>query len=565
MDRQLKLSMAVPISTKSVGKPSQLHARQKQRRQRQRRMLCCALLITFVAAGLLAYETKAPLAQTDAAYIPPMNTPPAEPALGAGAAAGLPVADAAGQVANPTPSAETSVPAAAAGLSVLNTPAASIDYGENTPILYYAQSGDSMGVLAVRFGVETTEITSADPLPAEGFIPEGQLLLIPDRLDETSANLKLFPDSEVVNSPSAVDFDVSAFVSQAGGYLATYQEFVYGSGMMSGAAIIEKVAREFSIHPRLLLTLIEYESGWVYDMPQSRYQVNYPLGINLGESVGLYHQLEFAAGVLGTGYYGWREGTMMVLVFPNGEELRLAAELNCGSVGLMYYFAQQLNPLEWQAALYAENSVFKTYQAMFGDPWLIAQEYEPLFTPNVVQPDLILPFDIGVTWSLTVGPHAAWGAADVRAALDFAPPSSAPGCETNYAWVNAAADGLVVRSWDGTVVIDLDGDGFEQTGWNLIYLHMASFGRVAQGTWVKAGDHLGHPSCEGGIATGNHLHLVRKYNGEWVPAEGPLTFNLQGWKAKAGSQPLSGWLVKGDQIVRASVVGGAASQITRAQ
>ena len=34
---------------------------------------------------------------------------------------------------------------------------------------------------------------------------------------------------------------------------------------------------------------------------------------------------------------------------------------------------------------------------MFGNAWLIAQEFEPLFTPAVLQPELILPFEPGVT------------------------------------------------------------------------------------------------------------------------------------------------------------------------
>ncbi len=146
------------------------------------------------------------------------------------------------------------------------------------------------------------------------------------------------------------------------------------------------------------------------------------------------------------------------------------------------------------------------------------------------------------------------GAADVRAALDFSPPSAEPGCGENWSWVTAAGPGLVVRSEAGTVVVDMDGDGYEQTGWNIIYLHIATAHRVPVGTWVEAGDRIGHPSCEGGISTGTHLHIARKYNGEWVPAEGPLSFVMSGWKAKSGSQYLSGWLVKGDEVVKANTV-----------
>lgn len=460
----------------------------------------------------------------------------------------------------PTDNEETPEPEV---LASIPTQAHLIQYEENAPILYYAQSGDSIGVLAVRFGVETGEITSTSALPEEGFISEGQLLLIPNRLGQTSSNLKFFPDSEVVNSPSSIDFDTKSFVDQAGGYLAGYNEAVYAFDVMSGADIIDKVATEFAIHPRLLLALLEYQSGWVYgSRPDNEFDQYYPLGIKL-DAVGLYHQLVQAAGVIESGYYGWREGTVVTAEFKDGWKLRLAAELNCGSVGLMQFFASLSRFEDWSNDLYGENGFLATYSKMFGDPWLIAQKFEPLFTPDVLQPELILPFQPGIVWSYTVGPHAAWGAADVRAALDFAPPSAETGCHTNWTWITSVGPGLVVRSQDGAVVVDMDGDGFGQTGWNIIYLHVATANRVPVGTWLEAGDKIGHPSCEGGKSTGTHLHITRRYNGEWVPAEGPLAFVMSGWKAKASSNYLDGWLVRGEEVKTASIYGSPVSHISR--
>lgn len=460
----------------------------------------------------------------------------------------------------PTDNEETPEPEV---LASIPTQAHLIQYEENAPILYYAQSGDSIGVLAVRFGVETGEITSTSALPEEGFISEGQLLLIPNRLEQTSSNLKFFPDSEVVNSPSSIDFDTKSFVDQAGGYLANYSEAVYAFDVMSGADIIDKVATEFAIHPRLLLALLEYQSGWVYgSRPDNEFDQYYPLGIKL-DAVGLYHQLVQAAGVIESGYYGWREGTVVTAEFKDGWKLRLAAELNCGSVGLMQFFASLSRFEDWSNDLYGENGFLATYSKMFGDPWLIAQKFEPLFTPDVLQPELILPFQPGIVWSYTVGPHAAWGAADVRAALDFAPPSAETGCHTNWTWITSVGPGLVVRSQDGAVVVDMDGDGFGQTGWNIIYLHVATANRVPVGTWLEAGDKIGHPSCEGGKSTGTHLHITRRYNGEWVPAEGPLAFVMSGWKAKASSNYLDGWLVRGEEVKTASIYGSPVSHISR--
>jgi hypothetical protein len=78
---------------------------------------------------------------------------------------------------------------------------------------------------------------------------------------------------------------------------------------------------------------------------------------------------------------------------------------------------------------------------------------------------------------------------------------------------------LIVRSEQGTVVLDLDGDGNESSGWTVLYLHLASAGRVAAGTVVQTGDAIGLPSCEGGFSSATHMHIALRYNGEWVPAD----------------------------------------------
>jgi hypothetical protein len=112
-------------------------------------------------------------------------------------------------------------------------------------------------------------------------------------------------------------------------------------------------------------------------------------------------------------------------------------------------------------------------------------------------------------------------------------------------------------------MLDLDGDGNEETGWSLLYLHIATEGRVPLGTWVEVDDRLGQPSCEGGVSTGTHLHFARKYNGEWVLADGPLPFNLDGWIAHRGDKVYTGTLTRDDKTITASVVGEKWSVIFR--
>ena len=96
-------------------------------------------------------------------------------------------------------------------------------------------------------------------------------------------------------------------------------------------------------------------------------------------------------------------------------------------------------------------------------------------------------------------------------------------------------------------MIDLDGDGHEETGWVLFHLHVASEGRVPVGTHLNQGDYIGHPSCEGGYSESMHLHFARKYNGEWIAADGPWPLVLSGWVA-GGPGDYEGTLTKEGEL-----------------
>jgi murein DD-endopeptidase MepM/ murein hydrolase activator NlpD len=162
-----------------------------------------------------------------------------------------------------------------------------------------------------------------------------------------------------------------------------------------------------------------------------------------------------------------------------------------------------------------------------------------------------LPFAPGVTWSFTGGPHGGWDSGSAWAAMDFAPPGEGAGCVTSDAWVVAVADGYIIRAQDGAVVQDLDNDGYEQTGWTVLYMHIESRDRVQPNTYVYAGDRIGHPSCEGGVSNATHLHLARRYNGEWIPADGGLPFILDGWVSSGDGILYNGFLTRGTTVLEA--------------
>ncbi|MBE0408392.1 MAG: LysM peptidoglycan-binding domain-containing protein [Anaerolineales bacterium] len=446
--------------------------------------------------------------------------------------------------------------------SPIQTPTEIID---DSPIMYFSQTGDTLPAIAARFNVGADEITSLDLdiIPESTWLEPNQRLIIPRRVGNTTPSTHIFPDSEVVFSPSAVGFDIHEFTQQAGGYLSTYREYLGSTGMTSGADVVYRVAIENSINPRLLLALLEYQSGWVYGQPEIQSQIDYAMGIPIPRYAGLYHQLSLSVNQLSMGYYGWREGRITEITFRDGISSRLAPELNAGSVALQFYFAQRRESLGWYETLEPSGSFLTLYNDMFGDPWERAQVVEPLFSHALEQPPLILPFMLNQRWALTGGPHGAWDRDGAMAAIDFAPGSVEPGCVKSDAFAVAAAAGLIVRSENAVVAIDLDGDGHEQTGWVLMYLHIAQDGRIPAGTWVDVGDPIGHPSCEGGRSTGTHIHIARKYNGEWVPADGPLPFILSGWRVHAGENPYEGIMTRDDEEVVASQLSVGASHIFR--
>ena len=427
---------------------------------------------------------------------------------------------------------------------------------------YQVQPGDTLLALAGRFTIDPLQIASGDDLNTSGLLEPGQLLVIPNQSGEVFDLPALFPDSEVIFSPTSLDFSINGYISSAGGYLSTYSEEI-DKELLSGAEIVRRVAYDTSINPRLLLAVLEYRSGWVRGQSPSPVSQTHPLGFNVPGYTGLYKELSLAAKQLNMAYYAWRIGELAQLRFPNGTRQALDPRANAGTVAVQDLFARLYSPPYWEDVLYGENPFNLLYEQMFGDPWARATRFGALFPADLAQPQLELPFLPGERWAFTGGPHISWNTGTPRGALDFAPVTGEPACAVSRAWVTASASGLVARSERGVVIVDLDGDGFEQTGWVLVYMHIAQSERIPAGTRVNVDERLGHPSCEGGAATGTHVHIARKYNGEWLPAYGVVPFVLSGWEVQAGQRAYEGYLVKGDLIVTARPEGSSPSSIVR--
>ena len=192
-----------------------------------------------------------------------------------------------------------------------------------------------------------------------------------------------------------------------------------------------------------------------------------------------------------------------------------------------------------------------------------ARTLGPLFPDGLQAPTLELPFAPGEEWALTGGLHEDWNTGTPLGALDFAPITGESHCAVSRAWVTASAPGIVTRSENGALQVALVDSAGNTTGWELLYMHVADQDRAAVGAHVSTNDPIGHPSCEGGVATGSHVHLVRMYRGEWIGAGDPFPYILSGWLALPGEQPYQSSLVKGDQVVVALPGAGANSIIVR--
>lgn len=425
---------------------------------------------------------------------------------------------------------------------------------------YTVQTGDNMQALAVRFNTNIEEIRQANPIiPMDATtLPPGMPMKIPIYFEPLwGSSFQILPDSLFINGPAQVGFDTQAFVAEQPGWLNGYREYA-ADAHRSGAEIIDLVARNFSVSPRLLLALLEYQAGALSQPVLSEENTTYPLEMVDRKHHGLYLQLVKAANTLNNGYYPWRSGDLQTITRLDGSLERPDPWQNAATISLQYYFSLIYSPEKYIEAT-GSQGIAKTYQALFGDPW---QANQPHIPGSLTQPDFLLPFEVGTTWALTGGPHTGWGTGAPFAAIDFAPPSVKGGCVPSQEWVTAVAPGLVIRSEPGIVVLDLDKDGDERTGWVIFHLHLETGGRVPVGTEVEAGQPLGHPSCEGGTSTGTHVHIARIYNGEWMLAQGPLAFNFEGWVAHNGAVPYLGTLTRYGRTVTACVCSNQPSFIT---
>lgn len=449
------------------------------------------------------------------------------------------------QPATPTPLKPTAVAATATATPEPVSPALPIPTPPSQLVEFYTvQAGDTLGAISFEYDIGLDELIALNKLdPESAIIQVGQTLNVPLRVSRTGPVIPLLPDSEVVYSPAYVDFDVAQFIAEQGGYLAGYTERVNGVEL-SSAEIINRVARQFSVGPRVLLAFIEYYGGWVTQPNPAELRV--PLGPATPYGENLFLQLSWTANRLNEGYYDYKRSGSIAVRFRNGSRAVVPYGLNAGTVAIQNTLAVHTSWDNWQSAIQPDGFM-QTYHDLFGDP--AAFTIEPLVPLSLTQPPMQLPWEKGQTFYFTGGPHAAYGVGSAWSAVDFGPPDVLGSCFYSNENITAVADGQLILGRPGEFYLDLDGDGNLQTGWVLLYLHVVALDSVSSGQMVKAGTPLGVATCEGGRSTSSHIHLARRYNGEWLDAAGPIPMVLSGWQVVGAVGEYNGEVVR-DGIVK---------------
>ena len=462
----------------------------------------------------------------------------------------------------PTPLALSPVPDAPLSNPTADAPRPVVEY----PLQHIIQAGENLSSVAQRYNVTVDTLLDINDLENPNILSIGQAIQLPEAPSGITPTFKILPDARIVRAPGSQDFDLASFIAQQPGYIriatdevaTRLQDGTERIDTLNAAQIVERISLNFSVDPRLLLILLEHRGGWLSNPNVPELLQQYPFippefspGV---DRAGMYKQLEWVANQINFGYYSWKYRQMAILSFPAGGRLLLASGLNAGTVALQYFFSQLNTVDRWQIDV-SLDGFYRRYVQYFGDPF--ANVIDPIFPDVTEQPELILPFANGETWLFTGGAHGGWGWGSAWSSIDLAPPDDRedglPFCYVSETTVNAVSSGVIARSGDGVVVLDLDGDGIEETGWVIFYLHIADQDRIPAGTQVNAGDPIGRAACSGGYSIATHLHIARKHNGEWIPADcGSClpgnqrpSFVMGGWRVvEIPGQEYQGYLVR---------------------
>lgn len=418
---------------------------------------------------------------------------------------------------------------------------------------YTAMDGDTLPALAARFNTTEKEIRDANPVLPDHTttLPQGLPMQIPIyyRIGWGSS-YKILADAQFVNGPADKGFSARSYTDRQPGWFKYYTTYSDNRNLRGGE-LVDYISEVYSISAKLLLAVLQYMTDALNDpVFQNDFNNRSVLGMPGDRYRTLSGQFNQLAEFFNDHYYSYKAGNFSEYELKDGSLIRVDPWLNACSAALQAYFAHVLSAEDYYIAI-GPNGFVKTYKEMFGD-FPAVEDYPAHLPGSLEQIELRLPFNDGEAWTYTGGPHTAWGSMHPYAAIDFAPPAQEHGCFVSYSDVIAPHSGTIVRKGTGMAMLDMDDDGDERTGWVLLFLHLKTESIPPLGTYVEMGDTLGHPSCDGGTSSGTHVHIARKYNGEWIEAGGIIPLNMDNWITENGEVKYEGIMRRYSSYVIAS-------------
>jgi murein DD-endopeptidase MepM/ murein hydrolase activator NlpD len=239
------------------------------------------------------------------------------------------------------------------------------------------------------------------------------------------------------------------------------------------------------------------------------------------------------------------ERVLPPLVTPSGVIIEPAPETNAGTYAIMAALAfLDIQNLPARLDNNSNDGFYMTYQRIFNNEnpldesndLSIPGEFSAMAAPDTL---LQLPYLRGFSWKFG-GVHDASGSGGDKSSIDFYPSGSTWGIDTSGMWVVAAADGLATKLTPAdpalnSCYVKISHSGIQNSGWETVYYHLNVPSSIVFPSSVKQNDKIGviannnaQATCNGGSASGPHVHFSLKYNGLYTAIDGT---------------PLSGWYV----------------------
>lgn len=374
--------------------------------------------------------------------------------------------------------------------------------------------------------------------------------------------LALKPSSTATPTPEPVDdfFDPQRFSYEHNFYVPEIQAFLeeypgplkdeyfqIGDRRHSFAEVLIRMSTLYSINPKILLALLECQSGMISTAEPTKEQYTQAMGFE--NMPGLYQQFRWGAIQVRLALRDYavhaKTGDFPALVFKDGTQQTVPEDITMTRYVMKRFFAPLTTPADLSGNLVAFQ---QSYQWLFEDPRFPQKDLpapsEPFLSLPMEHPIRVTSFfDHDTPFLQENGDLLSyWGIQDARLSYD-----GHPGWD--YALIPpdpilAAADGTVVfagNSNDGcstmaqAVIID------HHNGYRSLYWHLSAI-HVERGDTVKAGFPIGIVGASG-CSVGPHLHFQVQYLGRDVDPYGWCGSEPDGWSQNPAGQE-SRWLWK---------------------